>query len=377
MKRVAVVFGTRPEAIKLAPVIHELRRHPDLDTRVIVTAQHREMLDQANRVFGVVPDVDLDVMQPNQTLAGLTARLMTALDAALARERPDVVLVQGDTTTVFVAGLAAFYRRIPVGHVEAGLRSGDLYDPFPEEVNRRMAAVVASLHFAPTERARRNLLASGVPDDRIHVTGNTAIDALRHVLARLPAAASHPEGPRGRRVLLITVHRRENWGARMESLCRGVLDVLEARPDVEVVLPMHRNPAVRRTIQSILGGRDRVALTEPADYPELVDLMRRSYLILTDSGGIQEEAPTLGKPMLVLRETTERPEGVEAGCSRLIGTARARVAAETLRLLDDPGAYRAMAQVANPFGDGRAAERIVAAVRASVERSSRSADHNC
>jgi UDP-N-acetylglucosamine 2-epimerase (non-hydrolysing) len=373
MKRVAVVFGTRPEAIKLAPVIHELRRHSDLETRVIVTAQHREMLDQANRVFGVVPDVDLDVMVPNQTLAGLTARLITALDEALEREQPDMVLVQGDTTTVFVGSLAAFYRRIPVGHVEAGLRSGDLYDPFPEEVNRQLAGVMSTLHFAPTERARRNLLAAGVPDERIHVTGNTAIDALQHIVRRLPPLVERAD----RRMLLITAHRRENWGARMESLCHGVLDVLEARPDVHVVLPMHRNPAVRATIQAVLGGHERVTLTEPADYPDLVDLQRSSYLILTDSGGIQEEAPTFGKPMLVLRETTERPEGVEAGCSRLIGTARDRVAAETLHLLDDPAAYQAMAQVANPFGDGHAAQRIVTIVRKYFERSSRLSNHNC
>jgi UDP-N-acetylglucosamine 2-epimerase (non-hydrolysing) len=359
VKKVAVVFGTRPEAIKLAPVIHELRRQPDLATRVIVTAQHREMLDQALAVFDLAPDVDLDTMAHGATLAEMTGRLVSAVDVALAAEQPDYVLVQGDTTTVFAGALAAFYRQIPVGHVEAGLRSGDRYDPFPEEVNRRLAGVLATIHFAPTPRARSNLLAEGVTSDRIVVTGNTAIDALRYVVDRLPP----PEDPAVGRRILMTVHRRENWGARMESICLAVRDVLDAREDVEVVLPMHRNPVVRDTIQSILGGHPRARLTEPASYVELVDQMRRCTLVMTDSGGIQEEAPSLGKPILVLRETTERPEAIEAGCARLVGTAREAVTAEALRLLDDPASYAAMARVANPFGDGRAAERIVAEVR--------------
>jgi UDP-N-acetylglucosamine 2-epimerase (non-hydrolysing) len=298
-------------------------------------------------------------MRPGAGLGELTARLVGALDETLAAERPDFVLVQGDTTTAFVGGLAAFYRQIPVGHVEAGLRSGDRYDPFPEEINRRLAGVVATLHFAPTERARANLRQEGVPDEAIHLTGNTAIDALRYTLARLPNGPPRSD----RRLILMTLHRRENWGARMRSACEGVLDVLAERADVELVLPMHRNPIVRETIQSVLGGQARVDLTEPLDYPGLVDLQRRAALVMTDSGGIQEEAPSLGKPILVLRETTERPEGVEAGCARLIGTDRIRVRAEALRLLDDPSAYAAMARVANPYGDGRAAERIVAAVR--------------
>jgi UDP-N-acetylglucosamine 2-epimerase (non-hydrolysing) len=362
VKRVAVVFGTRPEAIKMAPVVHELRRHADLETRLIVTAQHREMLDQVLAAFDLRPDRDLDLMRPGAGLAELTARLVGALDEALADERPDFVLVQGDTTTVFTAGLAAFYRQIPVGHVEAGLRSGDRYDPFPEEINRRLAGVVATLHFAPTERARANLRREGVPDQAISLTGNTAIDALRYTLERLPP----PPPASDRRLILTTLHRRENWGARMRSACEGLRDVLAERADVELVLPMHRNPVVRATIQEVLGGQERVELTEPLDYPGLVDLQRRAHLVVTDSGGIQEEAPSLGKPILVLRETTERPEGVEAGCARLIGTDRARVRAETLRLLDDPAAYAAMARVANPYGDGRAAERIVAAVRAHL-----------
>ena len=362
MKKVAVVCGTRPEAIKLAPIVQELRRQPDLETRLIVTAQHREMLDQVLAAFALRPDRDLDLMRPGASLADLTARLVGALDQALAAEQPDLVLVQGDTTTVVVAGLVAFYRQIPVGHVEAGLRSGDRYDPFPEEINRRLAGVVATLHFAPTERARANLLREGIPDEAIWLTGNTAIDALRYTLARLPPRPAASD----RRLILLTLHRRENWGARMRSVCEGVRDVLAARGDVELVLPMHRNPLVRATIGEVLGGQERVELTEPLDYPGLVDLQRRAHLVMTDSGGIQEEAPSLGKPLLVLRETTERPEGVEAGCARLVGTERARVRSETLRLLDAPDAYAAMARVASPYGDGRAAERIVADVRARL-----------
>jgi UDP-N-acetylglucosamine 2-epimerase (non-hydrolysing) len=367
VKRVAVVFGTRPEAVKMAPLVHALRRHADLETRVIVTAQHREMLDQVLAAFALRPDLDLDLMRPGAGLAEMTSRLIAALDEALAAERPDFVLVQGDTTTVLAAGLAAFYRQIPVGHVEAGLRSGDAYDPFPEEANRRLASVLSTLHFAPTERARLNLRREGVPDEAILVTGNTAIDALRYTLGRLPP----PPPASDRRLILMTLHRRENWGARTREVCEGVRAVLDARSDVDLVLPMHRNPLVRETIQAVLGGRARVELTEPLDYPALVDLQRRAYLVMTDSGGIQEEAPSLGKPILVLRETTERPEGIEAGCARLIGTDRARVRDEALRLLDEPEAYRAMALVANPYGDGRAAERIVAAVRARLGLPSR------
>jgi UDP-N-acetylglucosamine 2-epimerase (non-hydrolysing) len=362
VKRVAVVFGTRPEAVKMAPVVHELRRHDDIEPRLIVTGQHREMLDQVLAAFDLRPDLDLDLMRPGAGLAELTARLIGALDEALAAERPDLVLVQGDTTTAFVGGLAAFYRQIPVGHIEAGLRSGDRYDPFPEELNRRLAGALSTLHFAPTDRARANLRREGVADEAICLTGNTAIDALRYTLARLPP----PPPASARRLILMTLHRRENWGARMRSVCAAVRDVLTERDDVEVVLPMHRNPVVREAIQAVLGGCERVELTEPLDYPGLVDLQRRAYLVMTDSGGIQEEAPSLGKPILVLRETTERPEGVEAGCARLVGTDRARVRAEALRLLDDPVAYRAMARVSNPYGDGHAAERIVAAVRARL-----------
>jgi UDP-N-acetylglucosamine 2-epimerase (non-hydrolysing) len=360
MRRVAVVVGTRPEAIKLAPVVHALRRQPGLETRLIATAQHREMLDQALAVFGLAPDVDLDLLRPGQGLAELTGRLLTALAETFATERPDLVLVQGDTSTAFTAALAAFYQRVPVGHVEAGLRSGDLSDPFPEEANRRLAGVLARLHFAPTERARRHLLASGVPSAWVFLTGNTVIDALQNVAGRL----GPPPPQDGRRMLLLTCHRRENWGEPIRRICRAVREVLEARPDVAVVFPLHRNPVVRETARAELGGHPHVQLTEPADYPAMIDLQRRCYLALTDSGGLQEELPSFGKPVLVLRETTERPEAIEAGCARLVGTAREAVAASLLELLDDPAAYAAMARVANPFGDGHAAERITAAVSA-------------
>ncbi len=359
VKTVAVVFGTRPEAVKLAPVVAELRRHPDLRVRVVATAQHREMLDQALAVFGVAPDVDLDLMRPGQTLPDLTARLVTALANTFEAERPDAVLVQGDTTTAFAGALAAFYAHAPVGHVEAGLRSGVPDDPFPEEANRRLVGVLADLHFAPTPRAANNLRREGVPEARILVTGNTVIDALLGVLRALPSAPA----PNGRRRLLMTMHRRENWGGPIREVCVAVREVLEARPDVELLFPVHRNPLVREEVGGVLAGHPRVELAEPLDYGELVRAMRDCTLVLTDSGGIQEEAPTLGKPVLVLRRTTERPEAVEAGCARLVGTERAAVRGELMRLLDEPAAYAAMAHVANPFGDGRASERVALALR--------------
>jgi len=358
------VLGTRPEAIKLAPVVHALRALSEIEPRIVATAQHRELMDDALAAFDLKPDVDLDLMRPGSTLPELTARLLTALDGALAAERPDMVLVQGDTSTVFVGALAAFYRQIPVGHVEAGLRSGEPYDPFPEEANRRLAGVLASLHFAPTARARDALLREGVAPERVHVTGNTAIDALRQTVARLG-----PTPARSGRRILATLHRRENWGARMENACLAMRDVLDARPDVELDLPMHGNPTVQATVRGVLGQHPRARLTGAADYRTLVQLMRGADLIMTDSGGIQEEAPSLGVPVLVLRETTERPEAVEAGCTRLVGTDQARVASEALRLLDDPGARAAMARVANPFGDGYAAERVARAVKEFLTRS--------
>lgn len=360
MHTVAVVIGTRPEAIKMAPVIRALGQCAGIRTRLISTGQHRALLRDGLEIFGLRPDLDLGVLRQGQSLAELTARLTTALDRALDEERPDLVLVHGDTTTTFVASLSAYYRRIPVGHVEAGLRSRDLFRPFPEEANRHLTGVLASLHFAPTEHARRNLRGEGVPDDRIWVTGNTVIDALAYAVGKLPAEATHrPERP----MILATLHRRESWGEPLQDICRAIRDVLDARPAAELVLPVHGNPAVREAVVGVLGGHPRAALIEPQEYLAFVGLMRRAHIILTDSGGLQEEAPALGRPVLVARETTERPEAVEAGCARLVGTDRARITAELLRLLDDSEAYQAMARVANPFGDGRAAARIVAVVR--------------
>lgn len=342
----------------MAMVIHALRQDPALDARVISTGQHREMLDQTLAVFDIDPDVDLGAMRPGQSLADLTATLITATTRTFEVERPDFVLVQGDTTTVFAAALAAFYLGIPVGHIEAGLRSGNDRDPFPEEMNRKLAGRIATVHFAPTERSHRNLIAEGVSPDTIHVTGNTGIDALRFIESRLPPLVTTTN-----RTLLVTLHRRENWGETMAGMCHALRDVLEARPDVDLVFPMHRNPQVRSSVETILGDHPRARLIEPVDYQQMIDLQRRSYLVLTDSGGLQEEAPSLGKPLLVLRDTTERPEAIEAGCARLVGTNPAQIVRETLRLLDDRAAYQTMARVANPFGDGHAAGRIVAILR--------------
>ena len=350
----------------MAPVVHAMAARPGLRARVVATGQHRGMLDQALGAFGITPDVDLALMRPGQGLAELTARLITGLAEAFEAEQPDMVLVQGDTTSVMAGGLAAFYRRAPFGHVEAGLRSGVPDDPFPEEANRRIAGALADLHFAPTERAVANLRAENVPVERIHLTGNTVVDALRWMVARLPAPATNGH----RRRLLVTMHRRENWGGRIGAACRALRSVLNDRPDVELTLPVHGNPLVREEVQGALGGHPRARLVEPLAYPELIDELRQATVVLTDSGGIQEEAPTFGVPTLVLRDRTERPEAVEAGCARLIGTEPERVRAETLRLLDDPAAYAAMANAVNPFGDGRAAERIIDAVcaRLGVDR---------
>lgn len=348
------IFGTRPEAVKMAPVIRELRRFPEqVRVRAVVTAQHREMLDQALAVFGITPDVDLNIMAPGQTLTQITTRALEGLEPVLAEEKPDIVLVQGDTTTVFAASLAAFYQKIAVGHVEAGLRTHDKYDPFPEEMMRRLTGQIADLHFAPTERSRRNLLESGVPDVRITVTGNTVVDALLSVAEGLP---DPPET--GRRTILLTAHRRENLGEPMRQVFLALKDILEAFPDVELAYPMHRNPKVREVAREVFGGHDRVRLTEPPDYAPFVAMMKAAHLIITDSGGVQEEAPSLGKPVLVVRRTTERPEGVDAGTVRLVGVERETVREEAARLLSDPDAYSAMSQARNPYGDGRAAEHI-------------------
>jgi UDP-N-acetylglucosamine 2-epimerase len=367
MITVLSIVGTRPEAIKMAPIIQELERHPSQVRSVVCsTGQHREMLDQALRLFQITPDYDLNLMQADQGLAQLTARLFASLDDVLAEARPDCVLAQGDTTTVLVASLASFYRGIPFGHVEAGLRTGDKQRPFPEEINRRLADIVTDLYFAPTPRARSTLLGEGVKDEDIFVTGNTVIDALLQVAGRDydweqgPLAESPPDQP----LVLITAHRRESFGEQFRQLGLAIRDLAsEFGPQgLRFVYPVHLNPNVRAPVGEILADAPNVTLIEPVDYLTLAHLMKRSRLILTDSGGIQEEAPSLRVPVLVMRDTTERPEGVEAGVSKLVGTQRERIVREARRLLTDPAAHAAMATGANPYGDGQAAQRVVAAV---------------
>lgn len=363
MLKVLTVLGTRPEAIKLAPMIYELERYPEIVSRVCVTAQHREMLDPFLDVFEIKPDYDLDIMQPNQNLFDVTTRALTGIKDVLETERPDIVLVQGDTTTAFAIALAAFYLKVPIGHVEAGLRTFDKYQPFPEEINRRLIGHLADLHFAPTLTAKANLLAEGIPEQRIYVTGNTVVDALLMILERTTSEVCLPPEVSGlakdRRIILVTAHRRENFGERLANICHAIREIVAKASDVEVLYPVHMNPNVRNTVSSLLRGVERVHLIEPLNYVSFVHLMARSYLILTDSGGIQEEAPALKKPVLVLRECTERPEAIEAGAAKLVGTDPTRIVEETLHLLRDGDAYRRMASAPNPFGDGHAAERIV------------------
>ncbi len=377
LHKVAVIFGTRPEAIKLAPVVLALKAHPAFDCRVCVTGQHREMLDQVLDVFGLVPDTDLALMEPNQTLGRLTARAVESLDQYLGREKPQLVLVQGDTTTVFCAALAAFYHHIPIGHVEAGLRTGDLQSPWPEEANRVLTSRLTTLHFAPTAASCRNLLAEGVPAGSVVVTGNTVIDALFLALERARAALPTIPGlpaevlaaGEGRPLVLITGHRRESHGAGFESICRAVAELARRFPAARFVYPVHLNPKVREPVQRLLGGGlPNVHLIEPLAYLPFVALMDRATLLLTDSGGIQEEAPSLGKPVLVMRDTTERPEAIEAGTVQLVGTSFDRIVGEVTRLLTDRAAYEAMARAHNPYGDGHAAGRIVAACLVFLER---------
>lgn len=361
---IMVIFGTRPEAVKMAPVVARLRESPDLRPVVVVTAQHRQMLDQVLRLFAITPDRDLDIMLPEQSLFDIATRALARLDPVLAELRPAMVLVQGDAASTMLGALAAFYHKIPVGHVEAGLRTHDKYRPFPEEMNRRLTSVLTDLHFAPTPQARANLLAEGTPPDRIFVTGNTVIDALQDVVAR-PDLALPPGIPplRGARMLLVTTHRRENWGEPLREIYQALLDLLERFADVVVVFSVHPNPTVRRVATDVLGGHPRAHLIEPPDYGPFVRLMGAAYLILSDSGGVQEEAPALGTPVLVLREVTERPEGVVAGSVELVGTSRRKIFERAARLLADPAARAAMASVRNPYGDGRAARRIVEAIR--------------
>jgi len=362
--KVLTILGTRPEAIKLAPVIKEMERHPETISRVCVTAQHREMLDPFLALFDIRADYDLNIMQPGQSLFDVTSRVLLGLKCVLEEDKPEVVLVQGDTTTAFAAALAAFYLKVKVGHVEAGLRTEDKYNPFPEEINRRLISHLADFHFAPTERAKANLLAEGVHAQAIFVTGNTVVDALFMILARTKGQDLLPSLPLrpGRKLILVTAHRRESFGIGLANICQALERIVQHAPDVEIVYPVHLNPNVRVTVERLLGGVDRVHLIEPLDYVAFVRLMNRAYLILTDSGGIQEEAPSLGRPVLVMRETTERPEAIEAGTARLVGTDPDAIVHETLRLLEDQDAYARMADAPNPFGDGHAAERIVDAL---------------
>lgn len=355
-----IVMGTRPEVVKLAPVALELRRHPrQFRVTLVGTGQHRELVPQHLKLFRLRLDADLGVMKKRQTLGEITARTVQRMDALLAAGPPEVVIVEGDTTAVLAAGLAAFYRRIPVAHVEAGLRSGDVHNPFPEEMNRRLVGGVASIHFAPTATAKGNLLRENVSAERIFVTGNTAVDALLFAARQRPARPAIPTSVlKGRRLILVTAHRRESWDAGIREICLALGDIAGRFPDVVIVYAVHPNPVVHEQAHRILARRDRVHLIPPPGYVEFVDLMKRSYLILTDSGGIQEEAPSLKKPVLVMRKTTERTEGVEAGCSRLVGTERRQIVRETARVLNDRGVYEAMIAIANPYGDGKAAARI-------------------
>lgn len=361
-RRVCIILGTRPEAIKLAPVIRAFQQDSAFATEVILTGQHREMVDQVMTLFQLQADADLAIMQPQQTLTDITCRSLQGLEAHFQTQRPDLVIVQGDTTTAFAAALAAFYQKIPVGHVEAGLRTDNIYSPYPEEANRRLISQLTTLHFAPTTQAVEHLKQSSVVGD-IHHTGNTVIDALLTVADRQPDCPIEGLDWDRHRVLLATVHRRENWGSPVEDIAAGFLAILDAQPDTALLLPLHRNPLVREPLTAALGDHPRVFLTEPLDYGQLVGAIQRCYLLLTDSGGLQEEAPGLGKPVLVLRDTTERPEAIAAGTARLIGTDREAICHHALELLTNPAAYNAMAQAVNPFGDGHASARIVQIVK--------------
>ncbi|MGI6434115.1 MAG: non-hydrolyzing UDP-N-acetylglucosamine 2-epimerase [Syntrophomonadaceae bacterium] len=355
-----VIFGTRPEAIKMAPVVKELQKVEDIHTVVTVTAQHREMLDQVLDLFDIHPDYDLNLMETRQDLFSVTSGALTGLKEVLEKEHPDLVIVHGDTTTTLAASLAAFYMRIPVAHVEAGLRTRNKYSPFPEEMNRTLTGRLAELHFAPTDTSRENLLAEATAEFKIWVTGNTVIDALLSTIK-----TDYEFGPEfagidmSKRLLLVTTHRRENWGERMREIYRALLELVEEFPDIAVVFPVHKNPVVRDIVEEMLQGKPRIHLLEPLDYEPFAHLMNASYLVITDSGGMQEEAPALGKPVLVLRDTTERPEAVTAGTVKLVGTNRRIIYEETKKLLTDPREYEKMARAINPYGDGKAARRIV------------------
>ncbi len=355
-RTILITAGTRPEAVKVAPVIRLLREQSWARVRVLATAQHRDLLDPVFDFFEIVPDVDLDIMRPNQSLTELTSRLLPAIDEAIDHEKPDIVLAQGDTTTVMTTALACYYRRVSFGHIEAGLRTHRKYAPFPEEMNRVIAGRLADLHFAPTTLAKENLLREGLDANTVHVTGNTVIDALLWAAERpLPSSGEPSEG---RKLVLVTAHRRENFGTPLEDICGAILDIVAER-DVEVLYPVHPNPNVVAVVKRLLGGNPRIQLVEPLGYAEFVAAMKAAHIILTDSGGVQEEAPSLGKPVLVLRDETERPEGLAAGTAMLVGPNRKRIVEKTLDLLDNGAAYDRMARACNPYGDGRAATRIV------------------
>ena len=364
--KVMMVFGTRPEAIKMAPLALELNKHNDIETLVCVTAQHREMLDQVLEIFNITPDFDLDIMKERQTLVGITCRVLEGLDGILKEQKPDIVLVHGDTSTSFVAALAAFYNQIPVGHVEAGLRTFDKYSPFPEEMNRNLTGRITDIHFSPTDNNKQNLLNEAISADKIYVTGNTVIDALKTTVRDSYVFEDETLKKvdfENKRVITLTAHRRENLGEPLENICNAIKNIVLANDDVEVVYPVHMNPAVRETVNSIMGGIEGIHLIEPLSVNELHNLMARSYMIMTDSGGIQEEAPALAKPVLVLRRETERPEAVAAGTVKIAGTDRETIEKLATELLTSKAEYDKMARAANPYGDGRASERIVAALK--------------
>lgn len=362
--KVMTIFGTRPEAIKMAPVINELKKVADIETRVVVTAQHREMLDQVLELFSIVPDYDLNLMKDKQDLYSITTGVLTGLKQIMELEKPDLVLVHGDTTTSFAAALAAFYEKIPVGHVEAGLRTRNKYSPYPEEMNRSITGRLAELHFAPTDVSRENLLAESVASFKIWVTGNTVIDALMDTVRDDYQFGQELQRINfNNRILLVTTHRRENWGEHMRDIYLALLQLVEEFADVEIVFPVHMNPTVKDMAVEMLGNRERIHLLEPLEYESFANLMNASYIVLTDSGGMQEEAPSLGKPVLVLRDTTERPEAIQAGTVKLVGTIQKKVYAAARLLLTDQEQYEKMARAANPYGDGKAAMRIVKVIK--------------
>ena len=363
--RVSIIFGTRPEAIKLAPVISELQKRKAIETITIATAQHREMLDQVLDVFNIKPNYDLNLMKDNQSLSDVTADVVKGIERLLVNEHPDIVLVQGDTTTAFSSALAAYYQKIKIGHIEAGLRTGNKYSPFPEEINRRIISVLADYHFAPTERAKMNLLEEGIKEERIFVTGNTVVDALLMTVEKVNSkgdkayAAVFDGIDFNKKIILVTGHRRENFGEGIQNICHALKEIAGRNPDVQIVYPVHLNPNVRNPIYELIGDTENVLLLEPLDYEHFIYLMSRCYIILTDSGGIQEEAPSLGKPVLVMRDTTERPEAIEAGTAKLVGVDKNRIINEAQLLLNDKTEYKKMALAVNPYGDGKAGQRIV------------------